>query len=163
MRFRRSSWVGVWGGLELNILSVIPLVCHFSRFQAIEGCVKYFLVQSFGRVVLLFSGLIYDCGFSFFFSTFCFFLLFFRLFLKIGVFPLHWWFPGVIAGLGWFGVFLVRTWQKVAPLLVFLSLSGGVFSIVFLGAISSLIGGLGGICQSSSRGILAYSGIGHFG
>jgi len=66
--FSRSSWVGIWAGLELNILRVLPLLCHLSRFQAVESCIKYFLVQAFGRVVLLISGLFFDSvlGGSFF-------------------------------------------------------------------------------------------------
>lgn len=89
-RVSRVSWFGVWGGIELNIICFIPLVIHFSSFIAVEGVVKYFLVQSLGSIGVLFGGLMED---SFFFSGFASVVFFFvglRLLIKIGVFPFHW-------------------------------------------------------------------------
>ena len=87
LRISSVSWFGVWGGIEVNMFCFIPMVIHFSSFMGVESIVKYFLVQSFGRVGILFGGLLED---SFFFSLLrLFFILYFSLFLKVGVFPFH--------------------------------------------------------------------------
>ena len=124
--------------------------------------VKYFLVQSFGSVGVLFGGLYQD---SFFFSSFSFvfFVLLCRLFLKIGVFPFHWWVPGVLGGVSWLGVLVLSTWQKVAPVFVFSCFGGVGYFFLFFFVISSLVGGLAGVGQTRVRFVLAYSSIGHCG
>nr|YP_009024179.1 NADH dehydrogenase subunit 2 [Amphiporus formidabilis]AGL46757.1 NADH dehydrogenase subunit 2 [Amphiporus formidabilis] len=155
-------WLGVWGGLEMNMLRFLPVVMHFSSFMGVESIVKYFLIQSFASVGVLVGGLFED---SFFFGSFSFLLLVlcFSLFMKVGVFPFHWWLPGVLGGLSWFGVLLLSTWQKIAPVLVFSSVSSGGFIFIFLAVFSSLVGGLSGVGQTSVRSILAFSSVGHAG
>nr|YP_009024192.1 NADH dehydrogenase subunit 2 [Nipponnemertes punctatula]AGL46770.1 NADH dehydrogenase subunit 2 [Nipponnemertes punctatula] len=158
-----NSWVGMWSGLELNMLCFIPLLVRLVSFQSVESGVKYFLVQSFGSVFFLFSGLMLD-GFVFAFVYLGFYIsLLFSFCLKLGVFPFHWWVPGVMGGMGWFSLFVLSTWQKVAPFFLFLSFSEFVFLVLFFGALSSLIGGVGGLGQVNSRVLLAYSSISHLG
>lgn len=158
----RYSWLGMWRGLEINIICFLPIVIYFSRFLRIERIVKYFLVQSFGRVGILIGGLFQDF-FIFYSFSFFFFFLFFSLFLKVGVFPFHWWVPSVINGISWFGVLLLSTWQKVAPVLIFAKFVNGRMLFLVFSSISSLIGGFIGICQVNIRFILAYSSISHAG
>jgi len=162
VRVSSVSWFGVWGGLELNIMSFLPIVMHFSRFLRVEAVVKYFLVQSFGRVGVLMGGLFLD---SFFYSSlgFVFFFLFCSLFLKVGVFPFHWWVPGVLGGVSWFGVLVLSTWQKIAPVFVFSFFGGAGYLFLFVLVVSSVVGGVGGVGQTRVRHILAYSSIGHSG
>nr|YP_009057610.1 NADH dehydrogenase subunit 2 [Nemertopsis tetraclitophila]AGZ63912.1 NADH dehydrogenase subunit 2 [Nemertopsis tetraclitophila] len=155
------SWFGVWAGLELNMFCFLPMVIHLSSFLSVENVVKYFLIQSFGSIGLLFGGLFEDS--NLFFLSFFSFVLYFSLVLKIGMFPFHWWVPGVLSGVSWFGVFLVLTWQKVAPVFLFSGLMSFYSLFLVLGGISSVVGGLGGIGQTSVRSILAYSSIGHAG
>lgn len=92
------SWLGVWRGLELNMLCFLPVVCQLSRFYGVDRLVKYFLVQSLGSVGVLFGGLCIDSGFLFFVGHLFVCVLFFSLLLKLGVFPFHWWLPGVLSG-----------------------------------------------------------------
>nr|YP_005351124.1 NADH dehydrogenase subunit 2 [Emplectonema gracile]AEC12105.1 NADH dehydrogenase subunit 2 [Emplectonema gracile] len=157
-----SSWFGVWGGLELNMLCFLPILIHFSSFMGVESVVKYFLIQSFGSVGVLLGGLFQD---SFFFSSlsFLFFIFFFSLFLKVGVFPFHWWVPGVFSGSSWFGVFLLSTWQKVAPVFIFSSFFSSGFIFLMFSCFSSLVGGISGVGQTSVRAILAFSSVSHAG
>ncbi len=161
LRFSSASWFGVWGGLELNIMCFLPMVMHFSNFLGVESVVKYFLIQSFGSVGVLFGGLFED---SFFFGFVnLFFVLCFRLFLKVGVFPFHWWLPGVLSGFSWFGVLVLSTWQKVAPVFIFSHVRSGRLLLLTFAVLSSFIGGLGGVGQTRIRSILAFSSIGHAG
>ena len=157
----RISWFGVWGGIEVNMLCFIPIVMHFSNFVGVESVVKYFLIQSFGSVGVLFGGLFED---SYFWGVLgLFFVLCFRLFLKVGVFPFHWWLPGVLGGFRWFGVLLLSTWQKIAPVFIFSRIGRGRFCLMMFSVFSSLVGGIGGVGQTRVRSILAYSSIGHAG
>nr|YP_009051408.1 NADH dehydrogenase subunit 2 [Tetrastemma olgarum]AIH00396.1 NADH dehydrogenase subunit 2 [Tetrastemma olgarum] len=155
------SWFGVWGGMEVNMLCFIPMVMYFSNFMGVESVVKYFLIQSFGSVGVLLGGLFEDSCFLDVFSLF--FILCFSLLLKVGVFPFHWWLPGVMGGLSWVGVLLLSTWQKVAPVFVFSGVSSMSMVLLIFCAFSSVVGGVGGMGQTSVRSVLAYSSIGHAG
>nr|YP_004123332.1 NADH dehydrogenase subunit 2 [Paranemertes cf. peregrina SCS-2010]ADD62165.1 NADH dehydrogenase subunit 2 [Paranemertes cf. peregrina SCS-2010] len=156
------SWFGVWSGLELNMLCFLPIVMNFSSFMGVESVVKYFLIQSFGSVGVLMGGLFED-SFIFHFFDFFFFFLCLSLFLKVGVFPFHWWLPGVLSGLNWLGVIFLSTWQKLAPILVFSSFGSCGFFFLLICVFSSFVGGVSGIGQTSVRTILAFSSIGHAG
>ena len=163
LRVSSCSWVGIWRGLELNMLCFLPILIQIGGFQRVESGVKYFLVQAFGSVFLLFSGVILDRAMSSFFSMFFFYFLIFSLILKLGVFPFHWWVPGVIGGMGWLSLAILLTWQKFAPVLLIFNCMGACLLVVRMGCFSSLIGGLGGIGQGNSRLLLSYSSIGHLG
>ena len=172
-----SHWLGVWAGLEINLIGFLPILVYQKRILERESAVKYFVVQALGSSLLMFgrlfrfnlslswemanSNLLFGVGGAFFLGM--------GLLLKIGVFPFHFWFPGVIAGLGWFSCLVLATWQKLAPIFLIMALinSGPVMLMVFLvcllGAGSRLIGGLGGLNQTQVRALLAYSSIGHIG
>lgn len=50
--FVSSSVVGVWLGLELNFLGVIPLIIGRTIIEG-EGAIKYFLIQAVGARLLI--------------------------------------------------------------------------------------------------------------
>nr|AAS00868.1 NADH dehydrogenase subunit 2 [Hutchinsoniella macracantha] len=155
-----SSWFGVWVGLELNLMSFVPLVTSvFNRLYS-EAALKYFLIQAFGSVILLFSVLGYV------FSSSLFFLIFLMgsLLLKLGAAPFHFWFPNVMGGLSWMGVILLMVMQKITPfvMLNYIYLCVGDYLLIFL-VMSILVGSLGGLNQLLLRVLLAYSSIGHVG
>lgn len=159
----------MWVGLELNLMSFLPLVVYVGGFQEVEGAVKYFLVQAFGSGLFLLGGFYsyYVSGFwslSFLFG-FSWFFSFLGLCVKLGLFPFHFWIPSVMGGMSWFGCAILASWQKLAPffLLVWL-LSDVLFDFVlFCGLFSSVVGGLGGINQSHLRLLMSYSSINHLG
>lgn len=89
-----GDWLGVWLGLEVNLLGFIPLIVQGTRGQSVERAIKYFVVQALGRGMLLFGGVgvgesrvvWFLCNDFSFFAFFCFI----GLVLKLGVAPLHW-------------------------------------------------------------------------
>ncbi len=89
-----------------------------------------------------------------------------RFIIKLGIFPLHFWFPSVMGMSSWFRCFWLSVVQKVGP---FWALSGlGLigFSIFFLLSffiLTSVIGAFGGIAQVQFRPLLAYSSLGQTG
>uniref|UniRef100_UPI0030E3F079 NADH dehydrogenase subunit 2 n=1 Tax=Assiminea estuarina TaxID=2904674 RepID=UPI0030E3F079 len=168
-------WLGIWAGLEINLIGFLPMLVYQKKMSESESAVKYFIVQAMGSSFLMFGSLMcYNLSFSWemvngeFWSFGLMFLLC-GLFVKMGLFPFHFWLPGVMAGLSWISCLLLATWQKIAPLFlltVFMSsdLSYKVGLVVCLfSAGSALIGGVGGMSQSQLRALLAYSSIGHLG
>lgn len=77
-------------GLEINLLSFIPLVvCGLNDIEA-ERSLKYFLVQAFGsRIILLGSFVILNYLNSMIRVYVCRFFLGCSLIIKIGIFPFH--------------------------------------------------------------------------
>nr|YP_010146839.1 NADH dehydrogenase subunit 2 [Yininemertes pratensis]QQP01068.1 NADH dehydrogenase subunit 2 [Yininemertes pratensis] len=163
-----GHWVGVWLGLEINLLGFIPLMVQSGGSQSVECAIKYFVVQALGSGFLLLGGLGFGSSFCLWFlsdggSVVSVFLLF-GLVLKLGVAPFHWWVPSVMGGLSWFGCGALLTWQKLAPFFVVLGLSFP-FCFLFLvfGCFSAVVGGLMGVGQVQLRLLMAYSSISHWG
>nr|YP_010016877.1 NADH dehydrogenase subunit 2 [Scorpiops tibetanus]QOJ45408.1 NADH dehydrogenase subunit 2 [Scorpiops tibetanus] len=150
-----SSWFIAWLGLEVNLLSILPLMSSEKTKSSSESCIKYFLVQSMASLLILFS------------SVFVFYsslmggpdLIFVGLCMKLGVAPFHFWFPIVMEGVNWLNCAILMTWQKLAPL--FLMSFVNLFVLVII--LTSLVGSFGGFNQISVSKILAFSSISHVG
>ena len=78
------SWFGVWIGLELNLLSFIPLISIKDNQYSSEAALKYFLIQALGSTVLLMSGVIIVMNMKMFSAS-----LSAALLLKAGSAPFH--------------------------------------------------------------------------
>lgn len=163
-----NSWLGAWIGLEINLLSFIPLIINTNNLIATESSLKYFLTQTLASAVLLFSIIIYIFLRNLIFNidiinnNRIFIIINSALLLKIGAAPFHFWFPGVIEGLNWNNNLILITWQKLAPLILISYCLVNNFIIIII--ISSIfIGSIGGLNQSSLRKILAFSSINHLG
>nr|YP_010119564.1 NADH dehydrogenase subunit 2 [Ficus variegata Roding, 1798]QRB78547.1 NADH dehydrogenase subunit 2 [Ficus variegata Roding, 1798] len=169
-------WLGIWAGLEINLIGFLPILVYQKSTSESESAMKYFIIQALGSSFIMFSSLInYSMSFSWeIYSSNTTFLLgsifiFSGLFMKLGVFPFHLWFPSVMAGLPWITCLLLATWQKLAPLFLLLSLlecNNSYWLNIMLcmcSGGSALIGGLGGMNQTQMRALLAYSSIGHMG
>nr|YP_010555733.1 NADH dehydrogenase subunit 2 [Euglesa coreana]UYR45730.1 NADH dehydrogenase subunit 2 [Euglesa coreana]UYR45743.1 NADH dehydrogenase subunit 2 [Euglesa coreana] len=163
--FMSSSVVGVWLGLELNFLGVIPLMIGSTITEG-EGAMKYFLIQAVGA-----SLLIMGCGIGIGSSwdTVGIVVLVFlvsAVFLKIGIFPLCFWVPSVLGLVSWFNCFVVSVWQKLGLIWFLSGLGLGETMLSFLEifvVITSIIGGLGGLGVYHYRVLAAYSSLVHVG
>nr|YP_063373.1 NADH dehydrogenase subunit 2 [Pteronarcys princeps]AAT76648.1 NADH dehydrogenase subunit 2 [Pteronarcys princeps] len=163
-----NSWFGAWVGLEINLLSFIPLMTNSNNLLSTEASLKYFLTQALASATLLFTiilaALIFSSPSSLLISNpFLITLVNSSLLLKMGAAPFHFWFPGVMEGLNWMNGLMLMTWQKLAPLML-LSYNLKIDIFIALAIILSvIIGSLGGLNQTSLRKILAYSSINHLG
>nr|YP_010254863.1 NADH dehydrogenase subunit 2 [Amphinemura claviloba]QUA05802.1 NADH dehydrogenase subunit 2 [Amphinemura claviloba] len=163
-----NSWFGAWMGLEINLLSFIPLMTNSKNLFSTEASLKYFLVQALASASLLLTVILGSLIFNpeipnsstlTIMNT----LISGALLLKMGAAPFHFWFPGVMEGLNWTNGLMLLTWQKIAPLmLISYSFKMDAF-FSFIIVLSVLIGSLGGFNQTSIRKILAYSSINHLG
>nr|WLD05597.1 NADH dehydrogenase subunit 2 [Escarpia spicata]WLD05621.1 NADH dehydrogenase subunit 2 [Escarpia spicata] len=158
-----SHWLLLWLSLELNLLSFIPIIMISKSLQETEGAIKYFMAQALGSALILLGALmIFNPHLSFQISIIPIIL---GAMNKLGLAPCHFWFPNVMASISWFSCLILTTWQKIIPLMILISLPTTQMSLFLMltGALSSLVGGLGGMNQTSLRPLLAYSSIGHLG
>nr|YP_009427780.1 NADH dehydrogenase subunit 2 [Godlewskia godlewskia]ASU96531.1 NADH dehydrogenase subunit 2 [Godlewskia godlewskia] len=170
-----SHWLGIWVGLEMNLIGFIPLLIYQKTTSESESAVKYFIIQAMGSSLLMFASLnTYNMSFTWeMFNQqtwmLSFLVIIMALMLKTGMFPFYFWLPGVMAGLPWMSCLILTTWQKIAPLFLMTSLmeSNLIYQILlimcFFSVSSSLIGGIGGLNQTQVRALIAYSSIGHLG
>nr|YP_009488070.1 NADH dehydrogenase subunit 2 [Anopheles pseudotibiamaculatus]AWB99941.1 NADH dehydrogenase subunit 2 [Anopheles pseudotibiamaculatus] len=161
-----NSWLGAWMGLEINLLSFIPLMNDNKKnLLTSESSLKYFLTQAFASSILLFAIImvmfLYNNNF-FLIQKFNEILILSTLLLKSGAAPFHFWFPEVMEGLSWINGLILMTWQKIAPMML---ISYNFMYNFFMMSIimSMLIGSLGGLNQSSIRKLMAFSSINHLG
>lgn len=157
-------WLFVWVGLEINLLSFIPLIKISRIFCETESATKYFLVQALGSgFILLGSMNIFIDIISILSRVTSSIFLIVGLIIKLGAAPFHFWFPPIVIGINWWIVILLITWQKIAPFIVLRYLFiGEIFDfIIFFIRLGALIGGIIGINQTHLRALLAYSSISH--
>nr|UPX88330.1 NADH dehydrogenase subunit 2 [Coenosia pumila] len=157
-----NSWLSSWMGLEINLLSFIPLMSD-NKLMSTEASLKYFLTQALASSILLFSIILILLNSNNQNSmNFIEMMIFSSLLLKSGSAPFHFWFPNVMEGLSWMNVLILMTWQKIAPLML---ISYIIYKplIIISTIFSSVIGAMGGLNQTSLRKLMAYSSINHLG
>nr|QJE37148.1 NADH dehydrogenase subunit 2 [Phymorhynchus buccinoides] len=171
-----THWLGMWVGLEVNLIGFLPMIIYMKKTAEGESAVKYFITQAIGSAFIILGSLL---AFTLSFSWDLYnvqmnwgigiWILLGGLLLKLGLFPFHYWLPSVMAGMSWFSCLILATWQKLAPLFLLtclLELNSFqmipmLFCLIAMG--SSLVGGIGGLNQTQLRALLAYSSIGHLG
>nr|AAV67613.1 NADH dehydrogenase subunit 2 [Anolis allisoni] len=163
-------WLMAWVGLEMNTLAIIPIISTMHHPRSTEAATKYFLTQAAASALILFSSMTnaWNLGSWDITQTLTppsHILLTMALAMKLGLAPVHFWLPEVIQGSTLTTAFIITTWQKLAPMaLIFLTMNNLSTTIFLLmGLLSSLIGGWGGLNQTQTRKIMAYSSIAHLG
>nr|YP_010714873.1 NADH dehydrogenase subunit 2 [Cladiscus yunnanus]WDE20687.1 NADH dehydrogenase subunit 2 [Cladiscus yunnanus] len=160
------SWLGMWIGLEINLISIIPLFTQTKNMYSAESSIKYFLTQTLASMMILFSIIIMSLNFDFFTSNFnktMILIMNSSLLTKMGAAPFHFWFPEVMEGLNWINGFILLTWQKIAPMILIMYNSKFSYFFLFIIMISMIISGIMGFNQISLRKILTFSSINHIG
>nr|URX52903.1 NADH dehydrogenase subunit 2 [Glyptotermes sp.]URX52916.1 NADH dehydrogenase subunit 2 [Glyptotermes sp. 5 AB-2022a] len=159
-----NSWLGAWMGLEINLMSFIPIMSSQENIYTNEASLKYFLIQALASTSLLFLVMMkFLMNQTTIMSNMHSYAIMTPLLMKMGAAPLHWWFPSVMEGLSWMNCLLMMTVQKIAPMILtsyLLKMNTPTLSIVLA---SVLVGSMGGMNQTSMRKILTYSSINHTG
>nr|QTZ20794.1 NADH dehydrogenase subunit 2 [Asymblepharus himalayanus] len=163
-------WLLAWVGLELNTLAIIPIIAKQHNPRATEAATKYFLTQAAASATLLFASTtnawtmgtwnIYE-----FSSEPASIMLTMALAMKLGLAPLHFWLPEVLQGTTFKTALIIATWQKLAPLaLLYLTHNTlNPMTLLIIAMLSNLVGGWGGLNQTQTRKIMAFSSIAHLG
>nr|AAF02978.1 NADH dehydrogenase subunit II [Anablepsoides ornatus] len=164
-----SHWLLAWMGLEINTFAIIPLMIHKYIPRAMEATIKYFIIQTTAATMLLFASisnawLTGQWDIQHMTHPIPLTMIIIALALKLGVAPLHAWFPEVLQGLSLPTGLILSTWQKLAPLSLMIQLSShNTMLLIILGMLSILMGGWGGLNQTQLRKIMGYSSIAHLG
>lgn len=81
--------------------------------------------------------------------------------VKIGIAPFHFWFPEIIYGLNWINSIIILTWQKIAPIVLFIfNITNNTFTI-FIIIVSAIIRRVSRLNIINLKKILAFSSINH--
>nr|AWV54620.1 NADH dehydrogenase subunit 2 [Goggia incognita] len=163
-------WLLAWLGLELNTMSMLPIIMKPHHPRAAEATTKYFLIQATAAALILFASTLnaWKTGqwtITQLSSTTANTILIAALMLKLGLAPAHLWYPEVLQGTTLRTAMVISTWQKLAPLallyLTMINLPANM--LLFIGLLSTLTGGWSGLNQTQTRKILAFSSIAHMG
>nr|YP_009514145.1 NADH dehydrogenase subunit 2 [Palaemon capensis]AXY96103.1 NADH dehydrogenase subunit 2 [Palaemon capensis] len=155
-----SSWFISWVGLELNLISFIPLMFSKENMFSSEATFKYFLIQALGSAILLMS-----VSLLLIFGQAPKILILTSLLLKMGAAPFHFWLPSIMQGISWPSCIILMTVQKIGPLgLTSYIISSDTLELVMSSSIlSAILGGIGGLNQTLLRKIMAFSSVAHMG
>nr|ALO70566.1 NADH deshydrogenase subunit 2 [Eusphalerum torquatum] len=159
------SWMGMWIGLEINLLSILPLMTSYKNMMSSEATLKYFLTQAMASTILLFVVILFSMNSLMKININSLLILIFNssLLTKMGAAPFHFWFPEVIEGLSWMNSLIMLTWQKLAPMVIIMyNFKLSLFFMLII-IFCMLTSGIQGLNQISIRKILAYSSINHLG
>nr|QWT71637.1 NADH dehydrogenase subunit 2 [Saussurella borneensis] len=162
MSISSNSWLGVWMGLEMNLMAFIPLISSSTNITSNEGSIKYFMVQTIASMIMITSALMMSSLADSTFHEMSSIALTASIFMKMGAAPFHFWFPEVMETLNWNTAMLLMTWQKIAPMMIIsYALTETIMYVVIVS--SAIIGAVMGLNQISLRLIMAYSSINHIG
>nr|AAQ09196.1 NADH dehydrogenase subunit 2 [Stenocercus empetrus] len=163
-------WFMAWIGLEMNTLAIIPMISKQHHPRATEAATKYFLTQAAASALILFSSMINAWQSGMWditqpMSPTSSILFTMALTMKLGLAPTHFWLPEVLQGTTMTTALIISTWQKMAPMaLIYLTTNNlSPTALILIGTLSTCIGGWGGLNQTQTRKLMAYSSIAHFG
>nr|ATG83370.1 NADH dehydrogenase subunit 2 [Cnemaspis podihuna] len=163
-------WLLAWLALELNTLSILPIIIKQHHPRATEAATKYFLTQAAAAALILFTSTMnawqtgqWNITISNTMLTTTMITL--ALMLKLGLAPVHFWYPEVLQGSTLPTALLISTWQKIAPLtLLYMTMPALPTNMTLtIGMMSILLGGWAGLNQTQTRKIMAFSSIAHMG
>nr|QJA26184.1 NADH dehydrogenase subunit 2 [Spodoptera frugiperda] len=157
-----NSWLGCWIGLEINLLSFIPLISSPNNLLNSEASLKYFLTQSIASINFLFSILLNLFFVKMFFNDLLSIIMNSTMLMKMGSTPFHFWFPNIMEGLSWFNSFILMTWQKISPMIL-LSYNMNFNFLIFIMILNVMVGSIGSFNQTSLRKLMAFSSINNIG
>nr|AYQ18994.1 NADH dehydrogenase subunit 2 [Ptilodactylidae sp. 3 ACP-2013] len=165
MAISSRTWLGMWVGMEINLLAIIPLFNNTENKLASESAIKYLIIQVLASALFLLAILMLyvnnSSPFIFIDTGVLLMILNTSLLTKMGAAPFHFWFPEIVEGLNWMNCLMLMTWQKLAPMAI---MSYNIKPSLFMSIIiitSMIVSGIMGISQTSMRKILAYSSINH--
>nr|YP_010610695.1 NADH dehydrogenase subunit 2 [Luteuthis dentatus]WAP91476.1 NADH dehydrogenase subunit 2 [Luteuthis dentatus]WAP91502.1 NADH dehydrogenase subunit 2 [Luteuthis dentatus] len=162
-----SHWLVMWMGLELNLMGILPLMNIKGKSFEIDSSMKYFIIQSFSSSLLMISTIILyffsSSWYSMFNNSFISSILILSLLIKLGSVPFHLWLPNITKQMSWMMLFLILSWQKLAPLFMLSFINFNHNIILFSSILSAIFGSIQAINQTSIQLIMTYSSISHLG
>nr|URZ95395.1 NADH dehydrogenase subunit 2 [Gekko smithii] len=163
-------WLMAWLGLELNTLSILPIISKPHHPRATEAATKYFLIQAMAAALIMFASILnaWQTGhwsITNTTNTTATTMITLALLLKLGVAPMHAWYPEILQGSTLSTAMIMTTWQKLAPMTLLCMMYAHLpqHLILITGLLSTMVGGWSGLNQTQTRKIMAFSSIAHMG
>nr|UPL65972.1 NADH dehydrogenase subunit 2 [Onomaus tenuis] len=159
-----SNWMNLWIGLEINMMSFIPLMFKPKNNFLSQSGMMYFLIQSMSSIIFLITMLI-----SMYFilnlnkNMLIKLMIMMSMMMKMGMPPFHMWFPEIMSKLKWNMCMLLMTWQKIAPMYIISQMLMNNKITMMIIIISTMMGSIMGLNHTSTRKIMAYSSMNHLG
>nr|ADU55364.1 NADH dehydrogenase subunit 2 [Dosidicus gigas] len=162
-----SHWLTMWMGLEINLMGFLPLMNIKGKTLEAEASMKYFIIQSMSSSILIISSvLMYNNTLSWYSmftdGTFSLMIIL-SLVLKLGGAPLHFWMPSIAKQMSWSILFMMLTWQKLAPLLMLSLVNSNLMVVMLISMASTIVGSVMALNQTNIQLIMTYSSISHLG
>nr|AAS80065.1 NADH dehydrogenase subunit 2 [Platyceps florulentus] len=164
-----THWLMTWMCLEINTLSMIPMISKPNHPRATEAATKYYLTQTMASTALLFAATMNAMNTSNWETNMTSepttSIITMALMMKMAAAPLHFWLPDVSQGATTMTTLTILTWQKIAPLMILLTIHSKTnTTMMLMSAILSItVGGLGSLNQTQLRKLMAFSSIAHTG
>nr|ABL11170.1 NADH dehydrogenase subunit 2 [Oocatochus rufodorsatus] len=165
-----THWLMTWVCLEINTLSMIPLISKPNHPRATEAATKYYLIQTMASTTMLFAATtnaLNTSNWDIHLTTepAATMIITMALMMKMAAAPFHFWLPDVSQGTTTLTTLTILTWQKIAPLTVLLMTHNKTnITLTLMSAVLSVtVGGLGSLNQTQLRKLMAFSSIAHTG
>nr|YP_010028978.1 NADH dehydrogenase subunit 2 [Grammomys dolichurus]QOU09782.1 NADH dehydrogenase subunit 2 [Grammomys dolichurus] len=165
-----SNLMLMWAGLELSLLAMTPLLINKKNPRSTEAATKYFITQATASMMLLLSiTLNYKQLGTWTFqqetNNILLNMTLISLSMKLGLAPFHYWLPEVTQGTTLLTGLILLTWQKIAPISIMLQMYHlmNPTMTLMIAIVSIFTGAWGGLNQTQTRKIMAYSSIAHMG
>nr|YP_010478462.1 NADH dehydrogenase subunit 2 [Nesophrosyne makaihe]UVI59906.1 NADH dehydrogenase subunit 2 [Nesophrosyne makaihe] len=150
-----NNWISMWMGLELALISFIPLMQSENPLSS-EAMIKYFIVQSIASTMFLFSIAIMLVGDSMM-AELNEIILTTSMLVKLGSAPFHSWVLMILEPLEIFPLLTLLTVLKLPPLIVMHQINTKILTVPIL--LGMIIGSVAALNQTSVRKTLGYSSI----
>nr|QDX07567.1 NADH dehydrogenase subunit 2 [Callopanchax sidibeorum] len=164
-----SNWLMMWLGLEINALALSPLMAKADSPVAKETATKYLIFQATTAIIMLLGILmlpetINQSNPKNFTHNIALILVMMALATKLGLAPMHTWLLKVIQGQSLLMITILVTWQKLAPLWIFIQLAPSYPTLTMILAASSFLSGLlGALKRKHFEDTISHSSITHLG
>nr|YP_009500701.1 NADH dehydrogenase subunit 2 [Diclidophlebia paucipunctata]AWU48883.1 NADH dehydrogenase subunit 2 [Diclidophlebia paucipunctata] len=154
-----NSWMMMWMSMEMNLMTFLFFIMK-KKYNLNESTMKYFIIQSCGSLIFLFS---ISMNIKFFTQEFLSSAMIppIALALKSGMAPLHSWMPGIVKNFNFNSLILFLTFQKIIPL--FIMFSSWYMTSLWFAILSVMVGSLSGLNQSSLIKMLLFSSVNNTG
>nr|QTT61381.1 NADH dehydrogenase subunit 2 [Dixonius siamensis] len=163
-------WLLAWIGLELNTMSILPIIMQPPHPRSTEATTKYFLIQATSAALILFASTMnaWQTGHWTILqspSPLTTTIAMMAIMMKLAIAPAHLWYPEILQGTTMTTALIISTWQKLAPLAMLYMMTPHLptHTMLLLGLLSTTIGGWSGLNQTQTRKMMAFSSISHMG
>nr|YP_010759767.1 NADH dehydrogenase subunit 2 [Elaphe druzei]WEY05622.1 NADH dehydrogenase subunit 2 [Elaphe druzei] len=165
-----THWLMAWTCLEINTLSMTPIISKPNHPRATEAATKYYLTQTMASTAILFAATMNAMNTSnwdIYLTTelTATTIITLALMMKMAAAPFHFWLPDVSQGSTTMTTLTLLTWQKIAPLMILLMTHNktNITLTLMSATLSITMGGLGSLNQTQLRKLMAFSSIAHTG